>query len=163
MTTEVCVLRSTFSHCSTLTLSFTIPTIHSASCFTEATQMICASVRARSLQEVSQDRGDKSSPRAGAVAGLDAHTPPEIYAAHRSTAPQSGPSPPGHLQIGYWSSNHKMNHTLPTLFRYRVYSRVRDSRRLCTCGYAAWGLSIVLKPRENKVSARSKWEKKLGV
>lgn len=34
---------------------------------------------------------------------------------------EPGPSPLGHLQIGYWSSNRKMNHMLPALFR--CYSR----------------------------------------
>lgn len=35
---------------------------------------------------------------------------------------QSGSSPPGRLQIGYWSFNHKMNHTSPTMFRHYIYS-----------------------------------------
>lgn len=48
-----------------------------------------------------QERGINHSPRGGAVAGRDTHPPPDIYAAHRSAGPQSGSSPPGHLQIGY--------------------------------------------------------------
>lgn len=48
----------TFSNCNTLTLSLTIPTIHSATFSTEATQISCSrSMRAQPLQDMSQDQG----------------------------------------------------------------------------------------------------------
>lgn len=102
------LLLPTVFETKTQTLRLTIPT----------GQM--SSVKAQSLQDMLQARSINHSPQEGSWQAQTRIRRLRFTPHIESAGLQSGS--PGHLQIGYWSSNHKMNHTLPAPFRYYIYS-----------------------------------------